>query len=120
MIGYFCTLSLYSFILHILTLLACSPRSRSTLLFSTFSESTKIRIKKIIFEDKYSEYQNALNKIDLESLAVRREDLCVNFARKNVNNAKLNQHFVENNKTHKMKTRNAEKYKVNHAQTERQ
>ena len=75
---------------------------------------------KIIFEDKYSEYKNALNKIDLESLAVRREDLCVNFARKNVNNAKLNQHFVENNKTHKMKTRNAEKYKVNHAQTERQ
>ena len=34
---------------------------------------------RIIFEDKYSEYQKAL---DLESLVVRREGICVNFARK--------------------------------------
>ena len=45
-------------------------------------ERVKNSASKIIFEEKYIEYQNALNRLDLESLAVRREVLCVNCARK--------------------------------------
>ena len=74
---------------------------------------------KIIFEDKYKDYPNALNKIDLETLAERREKLCRIFAQKGVSNPKLKKHFRLNIKTHQMDTRHPEKFEVDHARTER-
>ena len=74
---------------------------------------------KIIFEDKYLDYQNALNKIDLETLSERRETLCRSFARKGVSNVKIKKHFRINSKKHKMNTRYPEIYEVDFAHTER-
>jgi hypothetical protein len=64
---------------------------------------------KVILQEKYNGYKNALNKLDLESLSERREQLCVNFAQKCVNLIFLNI-FPLNNKYHNMHIRNTDKY----------
>ena len=55
----------------------------------------------------------------LDSLEERRQILCLKFAKNGIKNNNLNDLFPENDKTHKMKTRAVEKYKVQHANTER-
>ena len=74
---------------------------------------------KIIFEDRYKDYQQALNKIGLETLADRRQKLCNIFAKKGVTNPKIKKHFRINSKTHEMNTRNPNIYEVDFATTER-
>ena len=74
---------------------------------------------KIILEDKYKNYQNALNITEMDTLFDRREALCKNFALKNVKNVKMKKHFIRNTKAHEMETRESEPYKVNFAHTER-
>ena len=71
---------------------------------------------KIILNDNYSTYENALAKLGLESLESRREDLCLNFWTKN---KKLAHMFPENIRPHGMSTRHEEKYKVQFANTDR-
>ena len=58
-------------------------------------------------------------KIGIESLESRREDLCLNFARKCVKNKKLVHMFPENPKPHGMNTRHEERYEVQFANTDR-
>ena len=53
---------------------------------------------KIIFEDKYRDYEQALNKIGLETLADRKETLCNIFAKKGGSNNKMKKHFRKNAK----------------------
>ena len=56
----------------------------------------------------------------MDSLEEQRQILCLKFAKKNgIKNNNLNDLFPENDKIHKMKTRAVEKYKVQHANTER-
>ena len=74
---------------------------------------------KVILQEKYNGYKNALNKLDLESLSERREQLCLNFAQKCVKNNKTKNMFHLNNKYHNMNTRNTDKYQVQHANTGR-
>ena len=74
---------------------------------------------KIILGDRYSGYKKSLVKLDMLSLSERREQLCLNFAKKCLKNSKTKSMFPENEKTHSMKTRNEEKYFVQHANTER-
>ena len=74
---------------------------------------------KIILGDRYSGYKKSLVKLDMLSLSERREQLCLNFAKKCLKNYKTKSMFPENEKTHSMKTRNEEKYFVQHANTER-
>ena len=69
--------------------------------------------------NKYIEYKDALLKLDKENLSERREELCLNFARKCIKNPKTKHMFPENVKIHTMITRMEEKFKVNHAYTER-
>ena len=57
---------------------------------------------RIIMDDKYRGYKKSLNFLDLESLNDKTKDM-----------------FPLNFKTHNMDTRYAEKYKVQHANTER-
>ena len=60
-----------------------------------------------------------LEKLDMESLTERRRQLCLNFlikCRKNPNSSDM---FPENKKVHRMKKRNPERYKVEHANTAR-
>ena len=74
---------------------------------------------KVILQEKYHGYKNALNKLDLESLSERREQLCLKFAQKCVKNNKAKHMFPLNNKSHNMNTRNTDKYQVQHANTGR-
>ena len=73
---------------------------------------------KIILEDKYKDYQQALNKIGLETLADRRQKLCNIFAKKGVTNPKIKKHFRLNSKTYEMNTRNTNAYEGDFAATE--
>ena len=74
---------------------------------------------KVILQDQYKGYKNALNRLDLESLHDRRENLCLNFAIKCTKNKKLENMFPKTSKKHEMITRNPEVYKVQFANTER-
>ena len=74
---------------------------------------------KIILKDRYKRYENALATLELESLATRRENLCLIFAHKCLKNPKMKYLFPPNNKTHEMKTRECEDCYVNHTNTTR-
>ena len=79
----------------------------------------KISAPKLIFKEKYKTYETALNALDLETLEVRREQLCMNFALKCVKNERMKQMFPINVKKHIMNNREREKYKVQFATTAR-
>ena len=74
---------------------------------------------KIILENKYEDYNSALNKMELTTLQERREELCKTFAFKCVTNVKTKMLFQLNTKTHEMITRNPEKYDTHFAHKER-
>ena len=70
---------------------------------------------KIILQENYQNYSNALNKLDIETLEERREHLCMNFALKCLKNPRFKDMFPLNDKFHDMHTRCSEKYKVQFA-----
>ena len=74
---------------------------------------------KVILQENYSSYKQGLAQLNLESLASRREQLCLNFAQKCVKSEKLKHMFPLNEKSHEMKTRHEGQYKVQFANTER-
>ena len=55
----------------------------------------------------------------LQKLDTRRDILCLSFAKKCLKNEKVKSFFPYNNCSKKIKTRHYEKFKVNHANTER-
>ena len=73
---------------------------------------------RLILGHNYTSYQSGLNKIGLQTLDERREEICLNFARKCVKNEQFKQMFPLNKQTN-MKTRHKEKYKVQFANTDR-
>ena len=73
----------------------------------------------IILGHPIKSYKKALIKLNMESLEDRREYQCLQFAIKCTENPKLKSMFPENDKIHEMKTRNVEKFKVQHAKTSR-
>ena len=74
---------------------------------------------KIMLGSKYNGYETSLTKLGIEKLSDRREQLCLNFAKKCIRNSKLTHMFPQNKKAHQMETRMPEKFKVYHANTER-
>ena len=74
---------------------------------------------RIIMGENYISYNQSLIKLDIESLKDRRESLCLNFAQKCTKNIRTKDMFPMNKKMHTMETRKQEKYKVDHANTER-
>ena len=74
---------------------------------------------KVILQEKFKGYKHALKTLEMESLKDRREYLCLNFALKCTKNKKVKDMFPLTTKIHEMKTRNPEKYHVNHTNTER-
>ena len=74
---------------------------------------------RIILGDKYKSYENARKLLNLDSLKVRREKLCLRFALKTSKHPKMKKMFPKQEKEHIMKTRNPEKFIVHHAKTER-
>ena len=74
---------------------------------------------KVILQDKYKGYKQGLAQLNIETLAERRQQLCLNFARKCTKNEKMKHMFPLNVKAHSMDTRYDDKYKVQFANTER-
>ena len=74
---------------------------------------------KVMLQNKYTGYKDALNRMELETLAERRENLCLSFAIKCTKHPKLSNMFKKNEKKHTMKTRNEEIYHVDFSNTER-
>ena len=74
---------------------------------------------KIILNNQYKNYKDALLKLDLEELSERRKSLCHKFAKKSIVTGKFNELFQKNDKKHTMKTRKSEVYKVTYARTEK-
>ena len=73
---------------------------------------------KIILQELYSEYEEALPLLGLETLFQRREKLCLTFAKKCVNHPKASSMFPLN-KASNYVTRKHEKYVVQSARTSR-
>ena len=73
---------------------------------------------KIILQDSYQSYENALETLDLENLTERRMNLCLNFAKRCLKFEKTLDMFPLNelNTNH---TRSHEKFRVKHAKTDR-
>ena len=74
---------------------------------------------KLMLGNRYENYENALEIINLEKLKDRRERLCLIFAKKCLQNEKTADMFPKNKNKSNMKTRNPEEFKVNHANTDR-
>ena len=72
---------------------------------------------KVILGGRYKDYEKALEVLDIERLSDRREKLCQTFAKRSIKNGILV--FEEINKLNHMTTRNSDKYKVTHCNTER-
>ena len=97
----------------------------STVWHSSLTESDSKDIEriqkasvKIIMGNRYSDYNNSLKFLKLESLEERRSKLCLNFAKKCLRIEK-SKSFFPINKNNSKNTRHFEKYKVNHANTKR-
>ena len=74
---------------------------------------------KIIFRNQYTSYENALKLSKFTTLEVRREKLCLKFAKACLKVDKLKDMFPLEYKDHNMDKRNYQKFKINHAKTER-
>ena len=73
---------------------------------------------RIILQDDYSSYENALETLNLDNLKDRRKKLSINFAKKSLKNQKTKYMFPLNAPdSHHI--RGHDKYKVNHANTGR-
>ena len=72
----------------------------------------KLVLRKEYQDDNENAYENALIKLNLQSLEQRRKELCLQFAKDSIKNGILNDLFEENSDKHEMKTRHHEKYDV--------
>ena len=60
---------------------------------------------KIILRNSYKNYEHGLRILGLETLELRRKQLCFNFAKKYVKDKSFGKYFVKQTKEHLMKTR---------------
>ena len=74
---------------------------------------------RLILGEKYKTYNDALNVMKMDSLEMRRQNLCLKFAKQCLRNGKLKTMFPKSQTRHEMEKRSGEKYIVNKAFTER-
>ena len=91
--------------------------SRLTEENSTDLERVQKAALRIILNNKYINYNDALEKLDLETLEERRNFLCLKFSKNSHNSEKTQKMFPLNKK--KQNTIKGEKFKVKFARTER-
>ena len=82
-------------------------------------ERTQKAFAKLILEEDYGSYENALKKLNIESLDARRKQLTLNFAKNSIEDGIFNDLFPKKVTNHKMRKRKSEFFKVNHAFTNR-
>ena len=74
---------------------------------------------RVMFKKQYSDYQNSLKLLKMDTLEARRQKLNLKFAKGCLKIDKLCSMFPVNEMHHDMEKRNNERYKVNKAKTER-
>ena len=75
---------------------------------------------RIMLKDEYVDYQNALQKTEMETLEERREVLCLNFALSCVKHPAATSMFPQNTtEYHNDTARYREQYQVQNAKTDR-
>ena len=82
-------------------------------------ERTQKTFAKLVLEENYTTYHEALKTLQLDPLKLRREKLTLGFARRSLADGKLRDLFPTRKKAHLMKTRNPDKFRVQKAHTER-
>ena len=82
-------------------------------------ERVQKQAMRVIFKKQFSNYQNSLRTLKLDSLEIRRKKLNLKFAKGCLKIDKLSSMFPLNEIQHNMEKRCNEKFKVNHARTER-
>ena len=82
-------------------------------------ERTQKSFCKLVLKENYISYNNALLKLNMETLKERRANLQLKFAVSGIKYDKLNDLLPANDKPHAMKTRDYEHFKVDFANTER-
>ena len=74
---------------------------------------------RVILGPRYTNYSDALERLNLKTLDERRKSLCLKFAKKCLIVEKFKKMFPLNVNSHNMKKRNVERYKVSKSLTER-
>ena len=74
---------------------------------------------RVILGKNYKNYNEGLKKLNLKRLDIRRENLCLNFAKKCLKNEKLKNMFPKRSRLHSMKLREEEVIKVKKKKTSR-
>ena len=74
---------------------------------------------KVILKEKYSDYESALLKLNIETLYKRRELLCYRFAKKGLKLSQFKKLFPVSKSLHVMQKRNQDRFIVNSSKTER-
>ena len=82
-------------------------------------ERVQKQAMRVIFKKQFSNYQNSLKTLKLDTLEIRRQKLNLKFAKGCLKIDKLSSMFPLNEIQHNMEKRCNEKFKVNHARTER-
>ena len=72
----------------------------------------KVAIR-VILGKNYKSFNQGLKELNLRRLDTRRENLCLNFAKKCLKNDKLKHMFPKNNKSHCMNLRKEDIMKIN-------
>ena len=81
-------------------------------------EDTK-KFCKLVLEEDYRNYKNALQIFQLQTIDERRNLLTLQFAETGIKNRTMNNLFPHRKKSHIMKTRKDNYYKITHANTKR-
>ena len=74
---------------------------------------------RVIMGKNFNNYQESLLELNLKNLNARRQDMCLNFAKKSVKNNKVKNMFPKNLKSHTMKKRRNEVYQIKKHKTKR-
>ena len=82
-------------------------------------ERTQKTFCKLVLEEDYCTYDKALVTLGLQTLTERRQKLTLDFAQRSLADDILRDLFPMKKKHHEMTTRNTERYRVNHANTNR-
>ena len=82
-------------------------------------ERTQKSFVKMVLKNKYKNYEDGLEKLNLDTLADRREKMSLKFAKDGIENHTLTDILKNNENFHTMETRYKDQYDVQFANTER-
>ena len=74
---------------------------------------------RVILGQKFSSYKDGLKKLNIQTLNIRRKELCLRFAKNCLKNEKVRSMFPKHLSNHEMKKRNTKKFKTVLARTKR-